>query len=154
DPDNRLLWKWARQRHDFEAMRDSILAASGQLDLTVGGRSVQLSENPTAKQKMQAETIINTVGDPTQETFTKRRSVYLFIDRQNLPGTFRNFDFASPDTHSPQRYSTTVPQQALFLMNSPFIIEQVGALAKRLELDGDKDLEARIRKLYRALYGR
>jgi hypothetical protein len=154
DPDNRLLWKFGRQRLDFEAMRDSFLAASGQLDLTAGGRAVALSENPTGKQKQQAETIINTVGDPTQETFAKRRSVYLFIDRQNLPGTFRNFDFASPDTHSPQRYTTTVPQQALFLMNSPFVIEQVGALLKRPEIDGEREMEGRIRKLYGLLYGR
>jgi len=154
DPDNRLVWKCSRQRLDFEAMRDSFLAVSGQLDLAMGGRPVQLSENPTSKQKQQAETIVNTVGDPTQETFAKRRSVYLFIDRQNLPGTFRNFDFASPDTHSPQRYSTTVPQQALFLMNSPFITEQVGALVKRPEIDGEREMEGRIRKLYRLLYGR
>jgi hypothetical protein len=151
DPDNRLIWKVARQRLDFEAMRDSVLWASGQIDLAMGGRSVPLSENPTGKQKQQAETIVNTVGDPTQETFAKRRSVYLFIDRQNLPSTFRNFDFASPDTHSPQRYTTTVPQQALFLMNSPFITEQVGALVRRLDAD---DLDGRIRKLYGLIYGR
>src|SRR6185295_6782289 len=154
DPDNRYVWKFSRQRLDFEAMRDSILAVSGQIDLTMGGRSVQLSENPTSKQKQQAETIVNTVGDPTQETFAKRRSVYLFIDRQNLPGTFRNFDFASPDTHSPQRYTTTVPQQALFLMNSPFVIEQVGALMKRPEIDGEREMEGRIRKLYKLIFGR
>jgi hypothetical protein len=154
DPDNRLVWKFSRQRLDFEAMRDSVLSVSGQLDLAMGGRSVQLSENPTSKQKMQAETIVNTVGDPTQETFAKRRSVYLFIDRQNLPNTFRNFDFASPDTHSPGRYTTTVPQQALFLMNSPFVTEQVGALVKRPEIDHEREMEGRIRKLYRLLYGR
>ncbi|MBV8879979.1 MAG: PSD1 domain-containing protein [Planctomycetaceae bacterium] len=154
DPENRLVWKCSRQRLDFEAMRDSVLAVSGQIDLTMGGRSVELSENPTSKKKMQAETIINTVGDPTQETYAKRRSVYLFIDRQNLPGTFRAFDFASPDTHSPQRYSTTVPQQALFLMNSPFVTEQVGSLIRRPEVETQKDVEARVRKLYRILFGR
>jgi hypothetical protein len=154
DPDNRFVWKCSRQRLDFEAMRDSVLAVSGQIDLTMGGRSVELSENPTAKKKMQAETIINTVGDPTQETYARRRSVYLFIDRQNLPNTFRAFDFASPDTHSPQRYTTTVPQQALFLMNSPFITEQVGALVKRPEIDGEKDMDARVKKLYRVLFAR
>ncbi len=154
DPDNRYVWKFSRQRLDFEAMRDSILAVSGQMDPAMGGRSVELSENPTSKKKQQAETIINTIGDPTQETYSKRRSVYLFIDRQNLPGTFRAFDFASPDTHSPQRYTTTVPQQALFLMNSPFITEQVNAVMKRPEVDGEKDLEGRVRKLYRVLLGR
>src|SRR5947209_12438694 len=144
----------SRQRLDYEAMRDSVLAVSGQMDLTRGGRCVELSENPTSKKKMQAETIVNTVGDPMQETYSKRRSVYLFIDRQNLPGTFRAFDFASPDTHSPQRYTTTVPQQALFLLNSPFITEQVNGVMKRPEVDGEKDVDGRIRKLYRVLPGR
>jgi len=154
DPDNRLVWKCSRQRLDFEAMRDSFLAVSGQLDLTMGGRPVMLSENPTGKQKQQAETIINTVGDPTQETFSRRRSVYLFIDRQNLPGTFRNFDFASPDTHSPQRYTTTVPQQALFLMNSPFMVDQSRALGKRPEVAAAADAPGRVRALYRIVFGR
>ena len=50
--------------------------------------------------------------------------MYGLIDRTNLPGTFRVFDMASPDTHSPRRFQTTVPQQALFLLNSPFVQEQ------------------------------
>ena len=99
DPENRLLWKLNRQRLDFEAMRDGMLAVAGRLDLTVGGPAVDLLKEP----------------------FVPRRTVYGFIDRQNLPGLFRTFDFASPDTHAPQRYATTVPQQALFLMNSPFV---------------------------------
>ena len=67
--------------------------------------------------------------DLFKEPFTTRRAVYGFIDRQNLPGTFRSFDVALPDTHAPQRFTTTVPQQALFLMNSPFVLEQAKALA-------------------------
>src|SRR5947209_9879037 len=144
----------SRQRLDYEAMRDSVLAVSGQMDLTRGGRCVELSENPTSKKKMQAETIVNTVGDPMQETYSKRRSVYLFIDRQNLPGMFRAFDFASPDTHSPQRFTTTVPQQALFMMNSPFVVQQAKALAARPEIAQDPEPSRRVEKLYRILYGR
>jgi hypothetical protein len=63
--------------------------------------------------------------------------VYGFIDRQNLPGVFRTFDFASPDTTSPQRYVTTVPQQALFMMNSPFVLEQTQALTKQVGVEGE-----------------
>jgi hypothetical protein len=67
---------------------------------------------------------------------------------------FRTFDFASPDTHAPQRYTTTVPQQALFLMNSPFAVDQAKALAARSDLAGLSQPELRIDALYRVLYGR
>ncbi|MGH7341240.1 MAG: DUF1553 domain-containing protein, partial [Candidatus Rokuibacteriota bacterium] len=89
DPENRLLWRRNRRRLDFEAMRDALLAASGQLDRTLGGRPVPMISNPTAKTRMEAETIKVDVGDPTQDSFSRRRSIYLFVDRQNLPGTFR-----------------------------------------------------------------
>ena len=109
DPENRLVWRMNRRRLDFEALRDSLLAAAGQLDSTMGGHSVELSTPP----------------------FAKRRAVYGFIDRQNLPGVFRTFDFATPDTTSAQRHVTTVPQQALFMMNSPFVVEQARALVAK-----------------------
>ena len=109
DPGNALLWRMNRERLDLEALRDSILAVTGQLDSSMGGRSSDLSAQP----------------------FTRRRTVYGLIDRQNLPGMFRTFDFASPDISNPQRYITTVPQQALFLMNNPFVAEQARHLASR-----------------------
>jgi mono/diheme cytochrome c family protein len=132
DPENRLLWKLNRRRLDFEALRDSLLAAAGRLDPKIGGPPVDLTTTP----------------------FSPRRSVYGFIDRQNLPGLFRTFDFASPDTTSPQRHETTVPQQALFLMNSPFVIEQARHLVARADVQAQKEGAERIGYLYRLLYGR
>jgi hypothetical protein len=132
DPENRLLWKMNRQRLDFEAMRDSLLAVSGSLDPAVGGRAVDLLAQP----------------------FTHRRTLYGFIDRQNLPNVFRAFDFASPDQHTPQRYLTTVPQQALFLMNSPFVIESAKLLAKRPDLVAVDDTSKRIERMYALALGR
>jgi hypothetical protein len=131
DPENRLVWKFNRRRLDFEATRDALLAVSGRLDTTVGGRSVSLVNAP----------------------FTSRRTVYGFIDRQNLDGLFRTFDFASPDTTSPRRYVTTVPQQALFLLNSGFVIEQVRSLAGRHE-SAAAEPEDRVRHLYALLFNR
>ncbi|HJZ93809.1 MAG TPA: DUF1553 domain-containing protein, partial [Gemmataceae bacterium] len=129
DPENRLVGRMSRKRLTFEGLRDGLLAAAGRLDLAVGGKSVDLFKAP----------------------FTTRRAVYAFIDRQNLPGTLRSFDFALPDTHAPQRFVTTVPQQALFLMNSPFVIEQAKALAARA---ADVDANTKVRELYRLAYGR
>ncbi|HYO09794.1 MAG TPA: PSD1 and planctomycete cytochrome C domain-containing protein [Tepidisphaeraceae bacterium] len=132
DPENRLLWRQNPRRLDFEAMRDSLLFASGYLDLTMGGRSV----------------------DITTEPFTGRRTVYGFIDRQNLPGLFRTFDFASPDATSGMRFTTTVPQQALFMMNSPFVLQQAKRLAARAEVKAEADPPRRVARLYRAVLGR
>ena len=132
DPDNRMLWKNNRKRLDFEAMRDSLLAAAGQIDLTAGGHAV----------------------DITTEPFSTRRTVYGFVERQNLPGLFRTFDFASPDTTSPQRFSTTVPQQALFLMNSPFVILQARHFVERPEFKSAASPEERVRLFYERAYQR
>jgi hypothetical protein len=132
DPDNRLLAHQNRQRLDFEALRDSLLWASGRLDTTEGGAAVEIANAP----------------------FAPRRSVYGFIDRQNLPGLFRTFDFASPDSSTPQRHTTTVPQQALFLMNGPFVVEQAKALAARPDVTARTAAGERIDYLYRLLYGR
>ena len=63
--------------------------------------------------------------------FPTRRAVYGFIERQNLPAFFRTFDFANPNTHTPERPQTASPQQALFLLNSPFVLEQATHLAAR-----------------------
>jgi hypothetical protein len=125
DPDNLLLARQNRRRLDFEALRDSLLAVAGRLDRRAGGASGDL--------------------------FGVRRTVYSFIDRQNLPGVFRAFDFANPDTHSPQRFQTTVPQQALFLLNSPFLHEQARHLARRV---GDVPAESRVAALHRLAFGR
>jgi hypothetical protein len=132
DPENRLLWRMNARRLDFEAMRDSLLAAGGNIDLTMGGKSVDIESAP----------------------FSRRRSIYAFIDRQNLPGLFRTFDLASPDSTSSRRFSTSIPQQALFMMNSPFVIEQVRKLAARPEIEAAKSPAERIEALYRATLGR
>ena len=110
DPENRWLWKMNRRRLDWESLRDSLLTVSGQIDVTMGGTSVPLVSEP----------------------FSTRRSIYGFIDRQNLPGLFRTFDFVAPDSSAPQRIQTTVPQQALYLLNSPFMRQQTTATAARV----------------------
>jgi hypothetical protein len=132
DPQNRLLWRFNRQRLDFESLRDSILAVAGTLDQTERGPSVALTQPP----------------------FPSRRTVYGFVDRQNLEGDYRTFDFAVPDATSPRRFVTTVPQQALFLLNSPFVQEQVRALAVSIEKEGSLPADDCVRLVYRRVLGR
>jgi len=132
DPENRLLSHANRRRLDFEALRDSLLTVSGKLDRTVFGRSIDLFKSP----------------------YPLRRTLYGTIDRQNLPGTLRSFDLASPDQHSPGRFTTTVPQQALYLMNSPFVIEQARAVSQRRELAWPMAKAERVRRLYAATLAR
>jgi len=132
DPENRLLWRMNRRRLELEAVRDTLLAAADQLDLAMFGRPVELTKAP----------------------FPRRRAVYGFIDRQDLPNLFRVFDIASPDSSSPRRPRTTVPQQALFFMNSPFVVEQAKALTARPEVAAAANDDGRIAELYRLVYSR
>ncbi len=130
DPENRLVWRFNPQRLDFESMRDSILATSGAMEPMLRGRPVMINEPP----------------------FSTRRTVYGFIDRQNLDGLYRTFDFAVPDATSPRRFVTTVPQQALFLMNSPFLHDQARRLVAAIRPDVSSDPTEGIRGLYRRVF--
>ncbi len=136
DTGNDLLWRANRRRLDLEQMRDSILAVAGRLDDTMGGPSVSITDPP----------------------FSTRRSVYGFIERQNLPAFFRTFDFANPNTHTPERPLTTSAQQALFLLNSPYVLEQAIHLAERTAAGGNSaaatERVRRINRLYQFVVGR
>jgi hypothetical protein len=129
DPENRLLAHFSRQKLDYEALRDSLLFVSGRLDTAVAGRPVELFG----------------------ADFSRRRTVYGFVDRQNLPGMLRAFDFANPDTHCPQRFTNTVPVQALYLMNGGFIHEFAKALVARTNADSP---EKQAKQMYRLAYNR
>jgi cytochrome c553 len=132
DPENRLWWRMNRRRLELETMRDTLLALGSGLDLRMYGRPVELTTAP----------------------YSPRRAVYGLIDRQDLPSLFRVFDIASPDQSSPRRPRTTVPQQALFLMNSPLVVEQARALAARLSQGDSPDDSRRLLTLYQIVLQR
>jgi mono/diheme cytochrome c family protein len=132
DPANQLLARANRRRLDFESMRDAMLMASGDLDTAVGGRSVSLSTEP----------------------FSARRTLYGFIDRLNLDPMFTTFDFASPDVTAAERPTTMVPQQALFAMNHPFVIERARAICRGEDFLAATEDEARAAVLYRRIFAR
>lgn len=130
DPENTLLWRAHRRRLDFESLRDSLLAVAGRLEGRLGGPSfaeLTASSSP-------------------------RRTLYATIDRLNLPGLFRTFDFPDPNATSPRRDLTTVPPQALFLMNNAFVGECAEALARRADLSAP--WPGPVRELTRLALGR
>ncbi len=133
DPDNKLLWRYNLHRLDFEEIHDELLAIAGTLNLdTVGGRSMSIGS---------AE-------------FTTRRAVYTYIDRRNPPELMTQFDFPNPNTPSGRRYTTTVPQQSLFLMNSPLVVETARKLVERPEFQQLTSDEERVASLFLAVYQR
>ncbi len=126
------LARFPRRRLDLEAMRDTLLYLADRLDLTLYGRPVDVA------------------GDPRN----RRRTIYGLVDRQNLPGLYRAFDFANPDQSADRRPNTTTPQQALFGMNSPLVLEQAKAVASRRELFAHSAPKDRLRALYRIVFAR
>ncbi len=129
DPDNHLLSRMNPHRLSFEEARDAWLTAAGQLDLKVGGRPEALFS-----------------------ASNKRRTLYTLVDRENVPAVMRTFDFANPDLSIPQRSETSVPQQALFGMNHPFVVQQARALVKATT-SAPSDT-ARINRIYDQLFQR
>jgi mono/diheme cytochrome c family protein len=134
DPQNHLLWRANLRRLDFEEIRDSVLALGGLLDLTMGGPPVQL--------------------DAGAGGFSHRRTIYGMVDRRNLPEVYGQFDFANPDLTTGKRYETTVPQQALFMMNNPLVVELARRLVNEQEFKDLQGREPRIQFLYERIYQR
>jgi hypothetical protein len=132
DPENRLLWRANTRRLDFEAMRDSLLVMAKKLDPTVGGQPVNLTEEP----------------------YSYRRSIYGYVDRGNLPELMANFDFSNPEAPNSRRSSTVVPQQALFLMNSPMAIDVARSILLQPAVATARTNLDRIVAIYRIILGR
>jgi len=127
DPENRLYARMHRSRLDFEAQRDAVLAVSGKMDRNIGGKSADIAADPNSL----------------------RRTIYARIDRQNLPGLFRTFDLPNPDNHAPRRFETTVPQQALFQLNNPFVMNRAVDVAEQTKGSSPTDDPgARIRQMF------
>ena len=131
DPDNRFLWRAnLRQRLDAEALRDSLLAVSGELDPAVGGLAVPL------------------------ESDNRRRTVYGYISRTELDAMLGLFDFPNPNSTSEHRGVTVGPLQRLYFLNNDFVMNRAKAVADRLNGGSDLDDTAKINKAYRLLFGR
>lgn len=146
DPENRLLWRVHRKRLTAESIRDSILAISGQLDLTPGGSPVEGLGTLVKSNSADAEDY------ERQDSF--RRSLYLPIIRNELPSILTVFDFADPDLVTGKRPVTNVPAQALLLMNSPFIINGAQRVSERLCEGNEKPAAELIAQAYQIVLNR
>jgi len=141
DPDNRLLSRRPPRRLNAESLRDSILAISGSIDLKHPG--------PSVVSKYGNKLVQDGLTAATFHAPSKHRTVYLPVVRNALPDILSVFDFADPSLVMGRRNSTTVPAQALYLMNSPFVVAQSKAMATRIQNEARSD-EARIAAAYNA----
>ncbi|WP_406701150.1 DUF1549 domain-containing protein [Singulisphaera sp. Ch08] len=146
DPDNVLVWRMSKRRLEGEALRDAMLAISGQLTLDPPKGS------PVARAGEGNTTPLQRFGGAYDLRLTCR-SVYLPVIRNHFLESLALFDFADPSLVVAERATTTVPAQGLYLLNSPFVIRQAEALADRLIRDVDNDGD-RINEAYLRTFGR
>lgn len=126
DPDNHLLWRAHRRRLDPEALRDAMLRAAGQLDLSPMNSSVwYLGDQATAVGK----------NEVRRRTDFPCRTVYLPVIRNDLPELFQVFDFADPHSTTGARPQTTAATQGLFMLNDRMVMDAAESLARRILAD-------------------
>jgi hypothetical protein len=145
DPENRLWGRMPVRRLEAEAIRDALLATSGQLDRATGGSLVPV--------KNRAFFFDHTSKDLTTYT-SRRRSLYLPVVRNHLYDLFSLLDFPDPAVSSGDRSASTTAPQALLMMNSELVADAATALAKHLMEVHQHDETARIELLYRIAYSR
>ena len=128
DAGNRYYWRANRKRLSAEQLRDGVLFVSGALETKIGGPSIELTPAAT------------------------RRTVYGKISRYKLDQFLQLFDFPAATISAEQRFSTNVPLQRLFFMNSDFIQQQAEKIAQKVQ--GEPDNRSRVKKAYRTIFGR
>jgi mono/diheme cytochrome c family protein/cytochrome c553 len=128
DAGNRFYWRANRQRLTAEQLRDAVLFVSKTLDAKIGGPSIELTPAAT------------------------RRTVYGKISRYKLDQFLQLFDFPAPTISAEQRFSTSVPLQRLFFMNSDFIQQQAEKIAQTIQAEPDN--RSRVKKAYRTVFAR
>jgi hypothetical protein len=132
DSQNVFLWRANRKHLSIEAIRDTILAAAAQLDQTVGGKAAPLWD----------------------DNYSKRRAIYGYVNRFNLDPTLRAFDFPSRMQTSSDRGESIVAPQALFTLNSPFVVDQAVAITELSEFKAASTNEDRVAAIFAAILQR
>jgi hypothetical protein len=152
DPENRLLWRRTPRRIESEIFRDSMLAVAGSLNAEMYGRAF--------KPPIQSEAILaRNVQGPYPQNLkdtpeTRRRSIYLFHKRVTQYPLFQAFDGPDASASCGRRNITTVPTQALAVLNEPFIRLRAIEFARQLQAEGGADVAAQVQTAYRLALGR
>lgn len=147
DPENLLYWEYPRRRMEAEVIRDSLLEVSGRLDRRTGGapltlKTINLSPELLDKQQRHYDE-------------SNRRTIYLPVLRTNVYDFLTLFDFANPDLPTGNRVTTTVPTQAMLMMNSSLVKDAAARVAAHVFDDPALPSDsAKIRSIYRILYSR
>lgn len=147
DADDRLLWRFPSRRIEAEAIRDSILAVSDQLDPTMFGRGYDLfnSRGGTGGFKP---------IESHQKKEGRRRMIYAYKVRMEREGVFGAFDCPDAGQSAPRRSQSTTPIQALNLFNSPFTIDLAADFAARVRQEAGDDPDAAVQRAWQLSFGR
>lgn len=150
DPTNTQLWRYPLRRLEGEAIRDVILAASGQLNLQAGGKPFF----PSIPKSVRESYLQGRWEMTKEEPATWRRSVYAYWKRGLKYPFFDVHDQPDPNVTCERRNTTTVPTQALTLLNNEFVLIQARYFAERVQREAGDDPAKQIQALYRIALSR
>jgi len=145
DPENRFHWRSDIRRLQAESIRDAVLAASGQIDHSMGGSMMNVGNR---------EFVFNHTSKDNTSYQTARRSIYLPVIRNNLYDAFSLFDYTAADVTNGDRPTSTVAPQALFMLNSDLLLDSAQSLAERLIREVSDDEPARLNRMFELALGR
>ncbi|MEW4488160.1 PSD1 and planctomycete cytochrome C domain-containing protein [Thalassoglobus sp. JC818] len=149
DPENRLLWRMAKRRLPAESIRDAMLVVSEELDMSRPKGSLvarKILDKPISLIGLDPRL-------PTDLDGSLHRSVYLPVIRDRLPDVLELFDFAEPSLVTGDREKTNVPVQALYLMNSQFVLDRSQGFAERLDREAESSAE-RVKLAFQLCFAR
>jgi len=151
DSANRFLWRANRRRLEAEAVRDGLLAASGELDLRIGGAGFYPTISAEALEGLSRKASAWTASPESEQL---RRSLYIFTQRSLLPPMMTAFDLCDTTLPCGQRDVTIVAPQALTLLNNEFIHRRAEALARRISKNHPDAVNAQIDAVWRSILNR
>ncbi len=152
DVDNRLWWRRRPLRLEAEALRDTILAVSGKLDMQMFGPAVKSALPPEATAGRNKDDSVKRPQEDGRDQW--RRSVYLFVKRSLPTPLLETFDAPEPNGSCGRRTESTVTTQALALLNDSFVRRQAGELARRVAASAGADSAARVKRAFALTLGR
>ena len=146
DPSNRWFWRFPMRRLAAEEVRDAMLAVGGVLRYKAGGPSIY---PPIPREVLAGQSMPGSGWKTSPPDEAARRSVYVHVKRSLLVPILATHDVADTDSSCPVRYTTTVPTQALGMLNGAFANEQAAHLADRLRREAPGDIAAQVRRAIR-----